>query len=75
MVPLKTTQGLKCNETEKVNEQPRTRRKKTCDEKNKMKRVKEDGMRGPTHLLRHTALHTQTRIAETLHCCAPATEN
>lgn len=30
----------------------------------KEKRVKEDSMRGPTHLLRHTALHTQPRIAE-----------
>jgi len=29
-----------------------------------MERVKEDGVRGPTHLLRHTALHMQTRIAE-----------
>lgn len=30
----------------------------------KGKRVKEDSMRGPTHLLRHTALHIQPRIAE-----------
>jgi len=40
------------------------REERTCDERNKMERVKEDGVRGPTHLLRHTALHMQTRIAE-----------